>query len=372
MKQADRAKPRRAWPWRGLGVATVAAVLAHVWLAMLAAPNSLKSQSGDARAASLNTRWVTPEAQIQPPSERQPQPPIAAAQTRSTAAAAPARTAAAPEQPSSVGAVIEHARNASNQPLAHINTAQNATKKVAIDAPHPSLDQAVKPFATAPASMAAHSMHYPPAVSLQYEGVTMNRGSARNATGELRWATDGLSYELSLQAAALLILSRTEKSVGSLSAQGLAPVRFSSSRTGRSEQATHFRYEVNRIQFSANKPDEALIAGAQDRLSVLIQLAGMLAGEPERYKAGDRIGLQVAGLDNAQVWEFKIEGLSGLRLPAGELQAIKLRRSHRHEYDQSLEVWLAPSLGYLPVRILQSARATPEQDFTDLVLSKMP
>ncbi len=369
MKQADRAKPRRAWPWRGLGVATVAAVLAHVWLAMLAAPNSLKSQSGDARAASLNTRWVTPEAQIQPPSE--PQPPIAAAQTRSTAAAAPARTAAAPEKPSSVGAVIEHAKNASNQPLAHINTAQSAIKKIANDTPHPGLDQAAKPFATAPVSMAAHSMHYPPAVSLQYEGVTMNRGSARNASGELRWATDGLSYELSWRVA-WLIQSRGEKSVGALSAQGLAPVRFSSSRTGRSEQATHFRYEVNRIQFSANKPDEALIAGAQDRLSVLIQLAGMLAGAPERYKAGDRIGLQVAGLDNAQVWEFSMEEPSGIKLPAGELQAIKLRRSHRHEYDQSLEVWLAPSLGYLPVRILQSARATPEQDFIDLVLSKMP
>ena len=114
------------------------------------------------------------------------------------------------------------------------------------------------------------------------------------------------------------------------------------------------------------------MAGAQDRLSVLIQLAGMLAGEPERYKTGDRIGLQVAGLDNAQVWEFSMEGPSGIKLPAGELQTVKLRRSHRHEYDQSLEVWLAPSLGYLPVRILQSARATPEQDFTDLVLSKLP
>ena len=220
--------------------------------------------------------------------------------------------------------------------------------------------------------MAAHSMLYPPGVTLQFEGGIVSRGNARSATGELRWATDGLKYELSLQAAAGLLLSRTEKSVGSLSAQGLAPVRFSSSRTGRSEQATHFRYEVNRIQFSANKPDEALIAGAQDRLSVLIQLAGMLAGEPERYKTGDRIGLQVAGLDNAQVWEFSMEGPSGIKLPAGELQTVKLRRSHRHEYDQSLEVWLAPSLGYLPVRILQSARATPEQDFTDLVLSKLP
>ena len=372
MKQADGAKPRRAWPWRGLGLATVAAVLVHVWLAMLASPNSFMSQSGDARVASLSTRWVTPEVLLQPQSQQQSEPPIAAPQARTTARPAPARAAVAPEKSSQVVAESEHAKNELNRPLAHINTAQTAIKKIANNAPQPGQDSPTKPLGSAPRSPAAHNMLYPPGVTLQFEGGIVSRGNARSATGELRWATDGLKYELSLQAAAGLLLSRTEKSVGSLGAQGLAPTRFSSSRTGRSEQATHFRYEGNRIQFSANKPDEALIAGAQDRLSVLIQLAGMLAGEPERYKAGDRIGLHVAGLDNAQAWEFKIEGLSGLKLPAGELQAIKLRRSQRHEYDQSLEVWLAPSLGYLPVRILQSARATPEQDFTDLVLSKLP
>jgi Protein of unknown function (DUF3108) len=351
-----------------LGVATVVAVLAHVWLAMLASPNSFMSQPGDARVVSLNTRWVTLEAQSPPQSESL----IAAPDARATAQPAPPRTAAAPEKSSSVVAVVEHVKNESNRPLTHIDTAQNAIKNIANSAPNPSFDSPTKPFAAAPGSPAAHSMLYPPALTLQFEGASMSRGNARSTTGELRWATDGLNYELSLQAAAWLILTRTEKSVGSLGAHGLAPVRFSSSRTGRSEQATHFRYEVNRIQFSANKPDEALMAGAQDRLSVLIQLAGMLAGEPGRYKAGDRIGLQVAGLDNAQVWEFSIEGPSGIKLPVGELQAVKLRRAHRHEYDQSLEIWLAPDLGYLPVRILQSARATPERDFTDLVLSRMP
>jgi Protein of unknown function (DUF3108) len=368
MKPADGARPRGAWPWRGLGWATVAAVLVHVWLAMLASPNTFMSQPGDARAASLNTRWVTLEEQSPPQSE----PPIAAQQTRATAQPAPGRSTAAPEKPSAVVAVLEHAKNGLNRPLAHINTAQIAITSRAISTLNPSQDSPTKRLASAPGSPAAHSIRYPSAVTLQFEGGIVSRGHARSATGELRWATDGLNYELSLQAAAGRLLSRTEKSVGSLGAQGLAPTRFSSTRTGRSEQATHFRYEVNRIQFSANKPDEALMAGAQDRVSVLIQLAGMLAGEPERYKTGDRIGLQVAGLDNAQVWEFSLEGSSGIKLPAGELQAVKLRRAHRHEYDQSLEVWLAPDLGYLPVRILQSARATPERDFTDLVLSRMP
>ena len=34
-----------------------------------------------------------------------------------------------------------------------------------------------------------------------------------------------------------------------------------------------------------------------------------------------------------------------------ELDAVRLTRAPRREYDQKVELWLAPSLQYLPVRI---------------------
>ena len=42
-----------------------------------------------------------------------------------------------------------------------------------------------------------------------------------------------------------------------------------------------------------------------------------------------------------------------LDLPAGSISALKLQRLPRrdHDYDQKAELWLAPALGYLPVRI---------------------
>ena len=104
----------------------------------------------------------------------------------------------------------------------------------------------------------------------------------------------------------------------------------------------------------------------------MIQLAGLLGGQSERGAQIGSIQMQVAGLDNAELWDFKAEGSSEVQLPAGTIQAIKLSRSPRNEFDQLLEVWLAPQLSYLPVRIKQSSTTTPDQDFTELVLSKLP
>jgi hypothetical protein len=41
-----------------------------------------------------------------------------------------------------------------------------------------------------------------------------------------------------------------------------------------------------------------------------------------------------------------------LELPAGKLSALHLVREPMHTYDNRVEVWLAPALGHLPVRIL--------------------
>ena len=38
-------------------------------------------------------------------------------------------------------------------------------------------------------------------------------------------------------------------------------------------------------------------------------------------------------------------------MPYGDLPSIKLQRTPRRDFDQRIELWLAPSLGYLPVRL---------------------
>jgi hypothetical protein len=67
----------------------------------------------------------------------------------------------------------------------------------------------------------------------------------------------------------------------------------------------------------------------------------------------------------ADRWTFTVEATETLNLPAGTLPALKLQRLPRRDYDQKAELWLAPDMGYLPVRIkITQANG----DFADLRL----
>ncbi len=348
----------RAGPWRRWAWAACMAIAVHVGFVSLLSSTTILNTARPIPTGSMQTRLLDAEP-LSPPATpaldrlAQPALPVAADRPKAPAAAPGVRTEEAQSQVENPG-------------LALADTRSIAMK---IEATRASEPMAATPATTQPA---VPSLLYPPSLTMQFEGVFMNRGQERSGAGTLKWATDGLNYELRLQASALIIFNRLETSVGSLAPHGLAPRRYSSSRNGRSEQATHFQYEAATIQFSANKPPQVLLPGAQDRLSVLVQLAAGFAGDPGLAQRAERVVMQVAGTDSAELWEFKLEGRERLSLPAGELDTLKLSRVHRHEYDANLYLWLAPQLGFLPVRILQSARSAAEQDFTDLRLRALP
>lgn len=186
-----------------------------------------------------------------------------------------------------------------------------------------------------------------------------------SARAELLWQHDGQQYQARQEISILFLGSRTQTSVGAISDGGLRPQRFGD--RARNEQAAHFDYTQGQVTFSANTPAAAMVAGTQDRLSVFIQLGALLAAAPERYPPGTRISLATVGARAADVWAFTVEGEETLDLPAGAITARKLQRLPRrdHDYDQKAELWLAPALGYLPVRI----RITQANgDFADLRL----
>jgi Protein of unknown function (DUF3108) len=160
---------------------------------------------------------------------------------------------------------------------------------------------------------------------------------------------DGSGYEARAEISAFLFGARVQTSSGQLTPQGLAPTRFADK--WRSEQAAHFDRERGRITFSANTPEAPLLPGAQDRLSVLVQLGALLAGDPLRYPPGMSITVQTAGARDAENWQFTVAGPETVILPGGDTATVKLNRAPRREFDQRVEVWLAPALGYLPARI---------------------
>ncbi|RYF38853.1 MAG: DUF3108 domain-containing protein, partial [Comamonadaceae bacterium] len=174
------------------------------------------------------------------------------------------------------------------------------------------------------------------------------KGLTYHANAQLDWRNGGDSYDAQMVVSALFLGSRSMRSTGQLGPAGMAPQRFIDK--SRNEYAAHFEADKGVITFSANTPSAPWVAGAQDRATVFLQLGGMIAADPAAFALGTEVAMYTVGPRNADTWVFQVVGDELLQLPYGELQTAKVIRQPRRPHDQRVEVWYAPSLGYLPVR----------------------
>lgn len=191
---------------------------------------------------------------------------------------------------------------------------------------------------------------FPPPVRLHYDVSALTGGNRNTAGAHISWTHDGSSYQASLLVTKFLLHMRQWTSKGTLGETGLAPVRFGDKGRG-SEVAAHFVREEGKVVFSANTPEAALLPGAQDHLSVFMQLASLWAGEPQRYAAGDSISFQSIGPRQSETWTFVVSPEESITVPGGTFPAIKLTRDATGDYSTKAELWLAPKLAYLPAHI---------------------
>jgi len=245
------------------------------------------------------------------------------------------------------------------KPPAHIEasagSSQRAAALPAAPAPEASPSAQMPPAlagAAAPsrdAGAQSTSFAVPASAHLHYKVMAHVKGMELTGEGELLWRNDGHDYEAKLEVRSPLVRTRTQTSTGRVTAQGLEPLRFADKN--RSEQAAHFQRDKGVVSFSGNKPDAPLLAGAQDRLSVMLQLGAMIGGAPQKFPPNTEIAVQTADTQEAQGWTFTVEGMEQLRLPGGNVAALKLIRNPRKEFDQKVELWLAPGMDYVPVRL---------------------
>jgi hypothetical protein len=248
--------------------------------------------------------------------------------------------------------------------------AHKNTEPVAIPETPPSeapvlLAQAA-PDSTRPASnkplpaKAVRGFVIPPTARLKYDIKGEVKGFPYQVNGDLRWAQDGKTYDARMEISHFLLGSRVQTSAGQLTRFGLEPTRFGDKV--RSEVAAHFDYEKNKITFSANTPDAPLLAGAQDQLSVFMQLAAMFGADPKGFPQGSTLPFQAVGPRSADSWIFTVGAMEKLQMPGGDIRAVRLWRDPNGEHDAKGEIWLAPDFGYLPVRIRLTQ---PNGDFVD-------
>lgn len=327
---------------------TVAIVLAH--LALLGAASfqlGLSQEPIQAQPAqSFSTRSIEPALAPQIPTER--------SESRAGVSRAPAKTA----QPEPTDRPPVSAVSASAAPPDSLDRSDN---------PNPELPPSPTPTALAtpesaevdaltsaprlsrlprePAiSVNAYAIPAPVRLSYQIRASKFPFG----LNSDLLWQQDGKNFNARLEFSAFG-QARVQTSQGQITAQGLAPLRFSDKY--RNEVAAHFDRERGKVRFSANTPDMPLLSGAQDRLSILVQLAALVGGDPGRFPPTTTIEIQTIGPRGADLWLFTVGSLEMLSLPGGEQAALKLVRNPRREFDQKVELWLAPALGYLPARV---------------------
>ncbi|CAN7194551.1 DUF3108 domain-containing protein [Acidovorax delafieldii] len=310
-----------------------------------------------------------PPARKKTPTPKRPPAPVAADRPEPLLAAAPVTEASAPADP---GATTPVASATPDKPANDAAPAPAPAASAPAAPPEPTAEDAqpgtgvdIRPPGGTGRSASAPPppVRMPASTRLAFDVSGQAKKFAYSARAELLWQHDGNRYEARQEISAFLVGTRTQRSVGTVTEQGLLPEKFSDK--SRSEQAAHFDYDKGHVTFSANTPDAVAGPGVQDRLSLFIQLGAMLAADPGRFVPGTQITLTTVSARSADRWTFTVEGPETLDLPAGPTPALKLLRLPRKDYDQKAELWVAPGLGYLPVRIkLTQANG----DFADLLL----
>ena len=108
----------------------------------------------------------------------------------------------------------------------------------------------------------------------------------------------------------------------------------------------------------------------QDSASQFVQLTWLFTMQPDLLQAGRRLDVPLALPRAVETWSYEVLETEQLDTPAGPVAAVhvKPRRPARAGRDLVAEFWAAPSLQYLPVRILIRQDA---ETYVDLVIDQL-
>lgn len=208
----------------------------------------------------------------------------------------------------------------------------------------------------------------PPSAVLRFD----LRRSGFSGRSELQWQNLNAQgqYQVRLEGSVAGFRVFTWASQGRVDKAGIAPLRFTDERRGKSLQAANFQREAGKITFSGPGTEYPLVAGAQDRLSWMIQLGAVLNARSAPPAAGERLSFFVAGAKGeGEVWHFVSQGLQSVNLQGQATPAWRFTREPRKPHDTRIEVWLDPARHFLPVRYRQSSDGS--NDVLDLILQEM-
>ncbi|BBU26408.1 hypothetical protein BTHE68_01420 [Burkholderia sp. THE68] len=335
----ESATPRRWGRW-ALAVLIVAGLhlSAMRWIEHNRQPTNAPPETPPVQVELLTPKPIAPPAP-QPPA---PTPPKPAAPTP-VPAHAPSKPAAPTPAP-----VLGAATPQPDAPAAASGVAASAPAAAPASAP------AAAPARASQSAAAASGDRFsvPPTGELRYD--TLVNGMM-NQTGTIHWINDGQRYEMVVSIPIPFVGPFVYSSKGHIDGFGIAPEQYSEQRGRRAADVAIFNRDTKQIVYTKTPQSQPLADGAQDRFSVVMQLASLVRGAPDKYKPGVTRQFSVADNDSNEVWPIETVGDETVQARGGFTTARHFTRLPRKEGDRRrLDIWLAPSIGWLPVRILQT------------------
>ncbi|WP_370459251.1 DUF3108 domain-containing protein [Cupriavidus sp. SW-Y-13] len=201
----------------------------------------------------------------------------------------------------------------------------------------------------------------PPSVTMRYASFV---NGVQNPDGTIRWEQDGRHYRLAVETRVLWFRFAFESS-GDMTARGLQPTRYQEAR--RNKQAVaRFDHAASTVVFETRGGQVPMPTNFQDRFSVFLQLVGWARGDPQRYATpGVTETFNVADTTEVEPMQVQYVGEENIDIGTGMVRTRHFMRLPRHPGDRRrVEIWLAPSLDWMPARLRQTE---PDGTQIDLV-----
>ena len=369
---------------RPTGVALLVGVtLVHLWLGDELLEDRLGFGAGAQSMRRIEVSYVRELALAPPPEAPAPAPRRV---TRPRKAAVPKAPASAPRPAvESSAPVVARAEPLlapalipeppAVEPAPAVATASEPVASAPAESPPvaPPTPPAIAAVAPA-ASASAPTFDWPPSTRLTYRLTGYYRGDVQG-TASVEWIRSGLRYQVHLEAVVgppfAPLLVRRASSEGDLGDNGLAPRRF------EGEQRVAFRsrrwtmgFEPDRVRLPDGREVPAA-PGVQDEASLFVQLTWLFTTQPHLLKVGRSIEVPLALPRRVEPWQYDVVGEETLQMPFADVPTmhVKPRRLAKPSGELTAEMWFAPGLQYLPVRILIHQDA---QTFIDLQLLRAP
>ncbi len=365
----DAAARRRRTQVAGVGMVVL---LTHLWLADHGLPARLGEGDADTKPRRLDVTFVRQlQQQVPPPTAAVPAAPL----VKRLSAAAPAQAASAAdsiEPPPPLPPAIVAALPALPAPPEAMPA---ATVQEPLQPPGSPQLEAQAALGIVEEARPPVPFEWPPSTRLTYT-LTGNYQGPVEGQAQVEWLRSGSRYQVHLNVSVgpsfAPLLSRRITSEGEVTERGLVPSRYDEETKVvlRDPRRLTIWLDKDRVRLP-NGTELPRPAGVQDSASQFVQMTWLFTTQPDWLHAGRTIDMPLALPRRLQSLQYDVLQTETLQTPAGPVQAVhvKPRADSRTGTDLAAEFWVAPSLQYLPVRIVIRQDANT---FVDLLIDRLP